>query len=115
MCCAASLPLAGRGHFVHCWLGRKTTAHCSPITQDECNGDFSTTIASETCRTIAQTSTAMELSDFQRNYEHLTDEELLAVASDSSDLVPEAAAALKAEIRKRGVKSPEPTRWMRQP
>jgi hypothetical protein len=57
----------------------------------------------------------MELSDFQRNYEHLTDEELLAVASDSSDLVPEAAAALKAEIRKRGVKSPEPTRWMRQP
>lgn len=57
----------------------------------------------------------MELTDFQRQYEHLTDEQLLAVSADSSDLVPEAAAALNAEIRKRAVKPSEPTRWLRRP
>jgi len=57
----------------------------------------------------------MELSEFQRHYEQLTDEELLAVAADSDHLVAEAAAAVKSEIRKRGVKPPQPTRWIREP
>ena len=57
----------------------------------------------------------MEPLGFERHYEQLTDEELLAVTADNRHLVPEAAAALNSEIRKRGVKAPEQMRWMRQP
>jgi hypothetical protein len=66
------------------------------------------------CHTISETGETMEPWGFKRHYEQLTDEELLAVAADNRHLVPEAAAALNSEIRKRGVKSPEQPRWMRQ-
>jgi hypothetical protein len=53
--------------------------------------------------------------DFRSHYEQLTDAELLAVEADSGHLVPEAVAELNTEIRKRGARLPEPTRWVRQP
>jgi hypothetical protein len=53
--------------------------------------------------------------DLRRHYEQLTDDELLSVAAGSGHLVPEAAAELNSEIRRRGAKLPEPTQWMREP
>jgi hypothetical protein len=41
--------------------------------------------------------------DFQENYSHLSDDELLSVAGDRRDLVQEAALALDSEMARRGL------------
>lgn len=52
-------------------------------------------------------------ADFQTQYQQLTDDELFAIAADTTSLLPEAAAALTSEIRQRGVEPPKPPRWVR--
>jgi hypothetical protein len=57
----------------------------------------------------------MDEASYRQHYDHLTDDQLVAVFADRADLVPEAAAALDAEVQKRKVTLPEPTKWTRQP
>ena len=56
----------------------------------------------------------MNEESFQTHYQGLTDDQLLQILADKADLVPEAAAALDSEIRKRKLQPLEPQRWFRQ-
>ena len=50
------------------------------------------------------------MSDFQRHYAQLTDEEFAQVVADRKDLVPEAATALEVELlRRNGMPKKPPT------
>lgn len=46
----------------------------------------------------------MDISEFEANYTHLGDDELLCLWADRNTLVPEAAMALDSELQKRGLK-----------
>jgi hypothetical protein len=50
---------------------------------------------------------------FRAYYENLTDDQLLQIVADKADLVPQAAAALDSEVRKRKIMPTEPQRWIR--
>ncbi|MGA2352148.1 MAG: hypothetical protein ABSF70_17060 [Terracidiphilus sp.] len=56
----------------------------------------------------------MDETAFCQYYDHLTDDQLAAILEDKRDLVPEAAAALDAEVQRRNVTLPEPIKWARQ-
>lgn len=56
----------------------------------------------------------MSEEDFRRNYERMSDDELVLVLADRKDLVPEAASALDHEVQRRKVTLPGPTRYVRQ-
>jgi len=50
-------------------------------------------------------------NDFQRRYEQLTDNELGQVITAKQDLVPAAAEALNAEVKRRRYVAPAPVEW----
>jgi hypothetical protein len=54
----------------------------------------------------------MAQEDFRSQYAHLSDDELVAIACDRKDLLPEAAIALDEEVRRRRVKV-EQRKWLR--
>jgi hypothetical protein len=57
----------------------------------------------------------MSEESFQAYYDGLTDDQLIQIFADRQDLVPEAAAVLDHEVRKRRLKLPEPPHWTRGP
>jgi hypothetical protein len=52
---------------------------------------------------------------YRQYYDQLTDDQLIAILVDKVDLVPDAVAALEAEVQRRKVTLPEPIKWTRQP
>lgn len=54
----------------------------------------------------------MTQEDFRSQYAQLSDDELISVAFDRKDLLPDAAVALDEEVRRRGVKVEHP-KWLR--
>lgn len=57
----------------------------------------------------------MDEAAYRQYYDQLTDDQLVAILADKVDLVPDAVAALQAEVQRRKVTLPEPTRWTGQP
>jgi hypothetical protein len=53
------------------------------------------------------------MTDFQANYEQMTDDELLDIAADQQELVEDAARALAAEMQKRGLKQGQASKFRR--
>jgi hypothetical protein len=85
-----------------------------PIRDTECLGDVSLTMGcSWYINHSYQSRQTMSEEDFGRNYERMSDDELVLVLADRKDLVPEAASALDHEVQRRKVKLAEPTRYVR--
>jgi len=57
----------------------------------------------------------MHEDDFQHEYAAMTDDQLLAVAADRKDLVPDALTALDRELQRRGTKAAPATQWAPDP
>jgi hypothetical protein len=53
------------------------------------------------------------LATFETNYEHLTNEQIMGIAADREELVPEAVAALDAEMQKRGLRQGQAQKFKR--
>jgi len=51
--------------------------------------------------------------EFQANYQHMSDEELLCVAADRGELVEDAVIALDAELAKRGLRQGQAQKFRR--
>jgi hypothetical protein len=65
------------------------------------------------CRNGCGGEWSMSEESFRAYYEGLTDDQVLQIMADKADLVPDAAAALNSEVRKRKLKPPEP-HWLRE-